>query len=66
MPLSVQEREEFLAEPHVASLSVAVDQGRGPLTVPIWYRYTPGGEAWVLTSAESRITDSREATPCGN
>lgn len=54
MPLSDPEREEFLAEPHVAALSVADDEGRGPLTVPIWYRYTPGGEAWVLTSAESR------------
>ena len=22
---------------------------RGPLTVPIWYQYTPGGEPWILT-----------------
>jgi glyoxylate utilization-related uncharacterized protein len=22
--------------------------------VPIWYQYTPGGEAWVLTEASSR------------
>jgi hypothetical protein len=52
--LSVADRESFLAEPHVAALSVAAGQGRGPFTVPIWYQYTPGGEAWVLTEAGSR------------
>jgi hypothetical protein len=51
--LSVPERESFLAQPHVAALSVAAD-GRGPFTVPIWYQYAPGGEAWVLTDAGSR------------
>jgi hypothetical protein len=52
--LSVSERESFLAEPHVAALSVAAGSGRGPFTLPIWYQYTPGGEAWVLTGAQSR------------
>jgi Pyridoxamine 5'-phosphate oxidase len=52
--LSVRDREFFLAEPHVAALSVSAGQRRGPLTVPIWYQYTPGGEAWVLTEAGSR------------
>jgi Pyridoxamine 5'-phosphate oxidase len=52
--LSVRDREFFLAEPHVAALSVSAGQGRGPFTVPIWYQYTPGGEAWVLTEAGSR------------
>jgi hypothetical protein len=52
--LSVRDRESFLAEPHVAALSVSAGQGRGPLTVPIWYQYAPGGEAWVLTDAGSR------------
>jgi hypothetical protein len=52
--LSVHDRELFLAEPHVAALSVSAGQGRGPLTVPIWYQYAPGGEAWVLTEAGSR------------
>jgi hypothetical protein len=52
--LSIRDREAFLAEPHVAALSVSAGQGRGPLTVPIWYQYTPGGEAWVLTEARSR------------
>jgi hypothetical protein len=52
--LSVRDRELFLAEPHVAALSVSAGHGRGPFTVPIWYQYAPGGEAWVLTEAASR------------
>jgi hypothetical protein len=52
--LSVRDRESFLAEPHVAALSVSAGHGRGPFTVPIWYQYAPGREAWVLTSAGSR------------
>ncbi len=52
--LSVRDRELFLAEPHVAALSVSAGHSRGPLTVPIWYQYAPGGAAWVLTEAGSR------------
>jgi len=52
--LSVPDRESFLAEPHVAALSVSAGPGRGPFTMPIWYQYAPGGEAWVLTEARSR------------
>src|SRR6201996_6275502 len=52
--LSVSARERFLAEPHVAALSVSNGPDRGPLTLPIWYQYAPGGEAWVLTEAGSR------------
>jgi hypothetical protein len=51
--LSVRDRESFLAEPHIAALSVSAGPGRGPLTLPIWYQYIPGGEAWVLTEAGS-------------
>ena len=51
--LSVRDRELFLAEPHIAALSVSGGEDRGPLSVPIWYQYEPGGEAWVLTDAES-------------
>jgi Pyridoxamine 5'-phosphate oxidase len=61
MPLSVDEREQFLAEPHVAALSVAAGPARGPLTVPIWYHYRPGQEAWVLTPATSRKAQLIEA-----
>jgi Pyridoxamine 5'-phosphate oxidase len=54
MALSKEEREDFLAQPHIAALSVFAGDTRGPLTVPIWYQYTPGGEPWVLTGAGSR------------
>ena len=54
MALSKTEREEYLSESHIAALSVAAGADRGPLTVPIWYDYTPGGEAWVLTGATSK------------
>ena len=60
--LSVLDRESFLAEPHVAALSVSAGPGRGPLTLPIWYQYTPGGEAWVLTEARSKKVRLIEAT----
>jgi hypothetical protein len=52
--LSVRDRELFLAEPHIAALSVSAGPDRGPLSVPIWYQYEPGGEAWILTEAASR------------
>jgi Pyridoxamine 5'-phosphate oxidase len=52
--LSIHDRELFLAEPHIAALSVAAGPDRGPFTLPIWYQYAPGGEAWVLTGAGSR------------
>jgi nitroimidazol reductase NimA-like FMN-containing flavoprotein (pyridoxamine 5'-phosphate oxidase superfamily) len=48
-----QEREQFLAELHVGIISIAED-GRGPLTVPVWYAYQPGGDLRVLTASASR------------
>ncbi|MER8007883.1 MULTISPECIES: pyridoxamine 5'-phosphate oxidase family protein [unclassified Streptomyces] len=54
MALSREEREGFLAEPHVAALGVAAGDDRGPLLVPIWYAYEPGGLPWILTGANSR------------
>ncbi|MFS0898772.1 pyridoxamine 5'-phosphate oxidase family protein [Mycolicibacterium litorale] len=54
MALSKVDREQFFAEPHVAALSVSAGQNRGPLTVPVWYQYSLGGEPWVLTGAGSR------------
>ncbi|MGB3334285.1 MAG: pyridoxamine 5'-phosphate oxidase family protein [Mycobacterium sp.] len=64
MALSKDEREQFLAEPHIAALSVSAGAGRGPLTVPIWYQYAPGGEPWVLTGAGSRKAKLIEAAGC--
>ncbi len=54
MGLSERERTDFLAEPHIAGLAVDAGPGRGPLSVPVWYAYEPGGELWFLTGAESR------------
>jgi Pyridoxamine 5'-phosphate oxidase len=62
MALSPEEREEFLAEPHIAALSVYAGDTRGPLTVPIWYQYSPGGEPWILTGPGSRKARLIEAT----
>jgi hypothetical protein len=54
MALSKAQREEFFAQPHIAALSVVAGDDRGPLTVPIWYQYFPGGAPWILTGADSR------------
>ena len=54
MALTREEREQFLAEPHVAARAVDAGGGRGPLTVPIWYQYAPGGDVWILTGLDSR------------
>lgn len=55
MALTREEREQFLAESHVAALAVdAGEDGRAPLTVPIWYQYEPGGDIWIMTGRDSR------------
>lgn len=54
MALSVEERERFLAEPHVGALSVVERPDRAPLMIPIWYQYIPGGQLWVRTPPDSR------------
>lgn len=53
MALSITERHDFLAQPHVAALSVEAGPNRGPLSVPIWYWFKPG-DLWVLTPPHSR------------
>jgi uncharacterized protein len=52
--LTATEREQFLAEPRVGVLSVAADDGRPPLTVPVWHAYQPGGELTFFTSTQGR------------
>jgi nitroimidazol reductase NimA-like FMN-containing flavoprotein (pyridoxamine 5'-phosphate oxidase superfamily) len=53
--LTREEREQFLGEPHIAALAVdAGEDGRAPLTVPIWYQYKPGGDIWIMTGRDSR------------
>jgi uncharacterized protein len=36
--MSQSEREQFLAGVHVGVLSAAASDGRGPLTIPVWYK----------------------------
>lgn len=52
LTMSVSERQQFLADLHVGILSIPRD-GLGPLTVPIWYDYNPGGDIWMITGTES-------------
>jgi nitroimidazol reductase NimA-like FMN-containing flavoprotein (pyridoxamine 5'-phosphate oxidase superfamily) len=47
------ERETFLADVRVGVLAIS-DGMRGPLTVPVWYGYEPGGEVWFVTERDSR------------
>lgn len=53
LSMTRQERERFLSEVHVGIISIAED-GRGPLTIPVWYTYQPGGELRVVTGRTSR------------
>jgi PPOX class probable F420-dependent enzyme len=51
--MTKEEREAFLSGVHVGIISIA-DDGRGPLTVPVWYAYDAGGEVRVVTGRTSR------------
>src|SRR5512143_2084881 len=53
LAMSRAKREEFLARARVGVVSIA-DPARGPLAVPVWYRYTPGGTLRFVTGASSR------------
>jgi len=54
LAMSVEQREAFLADLHVGVLSVVEDGSRAPLTVPMWYRYEPGGLVSFVTGDGSR------------
>lgn len=51
--MTIAERQAFLAETRVGIISIP-EEGRGPITVPVWYTYQPGGDVCVWTSASSR------------
>ncbi len=61
MALSTDERQAFLAEPHIGALSIAAGPDAAPLLIPIWYDYSPGGDLWFLTGARSRKVALLEA-----
>ncbi len=51
--MTTAEKQNFLADLHVGVIGIN-EPGRGPLTVPIWYSYEPGGVVQVITGAQSR------------
>jgi uncharacterized protein len=52
--LTEEERQAFLAEPHIGVLSVASNDSHPPLTVPVWYHYAPGGNITFFTGTQGR------------
>lgn len=52
LTMSAIDRERFLSDLHVGIISIP-RAAKGPLTVPIWYDYEPGGEVWVITDSDS-------------
>lgn len=52
--MTERERQEFLAGSRVGVLSVASDDDRPPLTVPLWYGYEPGGNLTFFTGTQGR------------
>lgn len=56
------QRQQFLADKHIAVLSVAADNGRPPASVPIWYDYTPGGNVRINTGVATRKSKLIEQT----
>ena len=55
--MTVEEREAFLADVHVGVLSVSAE-GRGPISVPVWYAYEPGGEVVFMTGTSAPKTEA--------
>ncbi|MFE7974414.1 pyridoxamine 5'-phosphate oxidase family protein [Streptomyces shenzhenensis] len=52
--MSVEDREEFLAGLHVGILGVDDPRhGGGPLLVPLWYSYRPGGLVAIETGRKT-------------
>ena len=61
--MSPEEREAFLAAPRIGVLSIPRQEGP-PLSAPVWYEYSPGGQLWLLTgpnSAKGKLLE--EQTP---
>lgn len=54
MALDQAQQHELLATPLVATLAVENGSHRGPLVVPVWYAYRPGGDVVMFTGAASR------------
>jgi nitroimidazol reductase NimA-like FMN-containing flavoprotein (pyridoxamine 5'-phosphate oxidase superfamily) len=61
LAMTRKEREAFLAGVHVGIIAIP-EEGRGPLTVPVWYAYDPGGEVRLATGRTSRKGQLLERT----
>jgi nitroimidazol reductase NimA-like FMN-containing flavoprotein (pyridoxamine 5'-phosphate oxidase superfamily) len=51
--MTTAEKQAFLAGLHVGVVAIP-EPGRGPLCVPVWYDYRPGGDLWFITGPDSR------------
>jgi nitroimidazol reductase NimA-like FMN-containing flavoprotein (pyridoxamine 5'-phosphate oxidase superfamily) len=49
--MTQQEREAFLAEPHIGVISVASGDKNPPLATPVWYGYEAGGNITFFTGS---------------
>ena len=52
--MTENERQEFLAGPHIGVLSVAAGDDRPPHTTPVWYAYEPGASITFFTGTQGR------------
>jgi uncharacterized protein len=52
-PMTNEERDAFLAEPHVAVLAVPHGD-RSPHTSPVWYHHQPDGNVTFFTGTQGR------------
>jgi len=59
LTMTVGEREEFLAAMHIGVLAVERADGP-PVSVPVWYRYAPGGVVEFITGRDSEKARRRE------
>lgn len=50
--MTQDERENFLAAPRIGVVSIPRPDGP-PLSAPVWYEYTKGGDPWFLTGPMS-------------
>jgi uncharacterized protein len=59
-PMTKQERQEFLAEPHIGVLSISGGEDQPPHATPVWYGYEPGGNLTFFTGTQGRKSRKAE------
>lgn len=58
--MSRVEREAFLADLHIGVVGISCPN-RGPVLVPVWYEYEPGGEIAFITGKDSKKAEFLKA-----